>query len=277
MEFTYVNHSAGADATSSGAEALLEATGLIKHYDGVVALNGANFGLRTGEIMGLVGDNGAGKSTLIKSISGVVRPDRGQITLEGKQVYFRGPGDALASGIETVYQDLSLVEPVSALGNIFLGRELLRRGRIARVLRLVDDAAMRGRAEQVLQDLGARIPSLRTPVHDMSGGQRQSLAIARALLWNRRIVILDEPTAALGVRESRHVLDMIRHLKERGASVIVISHNVEQLMGLADRVTVLRLGRTVGVRTVAQTTPAELVSLITGASGADAENGSASN
>jgi ABC-type sugar transport system ATPase subunit len=244
---------------------MLKATGIDKRYDAVVALKGAEIELREGEVMGLVGDNGAGKSTLIKTIAGSVVPDSGEILLQGDKVTFRRPADALAAGIETVYQDLSLVDPISAVGNIFLGREILRGGAMGRWMQLLDSKEMGRQARDVLNELGARLPSINLPVKDLSGGQRQALAISRALLFGKRIVILDEPTAALGVRESEHVLDMIRQLKKGGSSVIVISHNVEQLMRFADRVTVLRLGSTVGVRTIAETTPADVVALITGA------------
>jgi ABC-type sugar transport system ATPase subunit len=257
----------GLTVAAEAPAVMLRANGIHKRYDAVVALQGAEIELRQGEVMGLVGDNGAGKSTLIKAIAGSLVPDSGEILLQGHKVTFRRPADALAAGIETVYQDLSLVDPVSAVGNIFLGREILRSGAISRWMQLLDSKEMRRQARDVLNELGARLPSINLPVKDLSGGQRQALAISRALLFGKRIVILDEPTAALGVRESEHVLDMIQQLKNGGSSVIVISHNVEQLMRFADRVTVLRLGCTVGVRTIAETTPAEVVALITGAVG----------
>jgi len=238
-----------------------------KRFGAVVALAGASLELRQGEIMGLVGDNGAGKTTLIKTIAGSISPDDGRLLVRGEVVHFRRPADALASGIETVYQDLSLVEPLSGAANIFLGRELLRPGAGSRLLRLIDKRRMRTRVDEVLSDLGARIPSVDSAVLELSGGQRQSLAIARAVLFGRNIVILDEPTAALGVRETEHVIEMIRRLKAAGCSILVVSHNIEQLMRYAERVTVLRLGRTVGVRTIAETTPEEIVSMITGLSG----------
>jgi ABC-type sugar transport system ATPase subunit len=254
---------------SAGPPCLLRARGIEKRFGAVVALAGVDLELRRGEIMGLVGDNGAGKTTLVKVLAGSVIPDSGALIVEDQDVVFRRPADALASGIETVYQDLSLIEPLSAYGNIFLGREPLRPGAASRMLRLLDRRDMRQKARGVLADLGARIPSIDSPVQDLSGGQRQSLAIARALLFGRQVVILDEPTAALGVRETEHVLEMIRRLNDSGISIIVVSHNIEQLLRYADRVTVLRLGRTVGVRVVSQTTPSEVVSLITGLTGAD--------
>jgi ABC-type sugar transport system ATPase subunit len=248
---------------------ILQALGMHKQFGAVVALSGASLELQRGEIMGLVGDNGAGKSTLVKILAGSVVPDSGRLVVDDKEAAFRRPSDALATGIETVYQDLSLIEPLSAYGNIFLGRETLRDGTSSRILRLLDSRSMRHKAREVLDELGARIPSIDSPVQDLSGGQRQSLAIARALLFGRQIVILDEPTAALGVRETEHVLEMIRRLNNSGISIIVVSHNIEQLLRYADRVTVLRLGQTVGVRVVSQTTPAEVVSLITGLTRAD--------
>jgi ABC-type sugar transport system ATPase subunit len=252
---------------------ILQARGIEKRFGAVVALAGVDLDLRRGEIMGLVGDNGAGKSTLVKILAGSIIPDSGQLAVDDAQTAFRRPADALASGIETVYQDLSLIEPLSAYGNIFLGRESLRRGAASRILRLLDGRSMRQQARQVLNDLGARIPSIDAPVQDLSGGQRQSLAIARAQLFGRQVVILDEPTAALGVRETEHVIEMIRRLNDSGMSILVVSHNIEQLLRYAHRVTVLRLGRAVGVRVVAQTTPSEIVSLITGLAGAEPSPG----
>ena len=256
-------------ATESGL--VLQAVGIQKRFGAVAALAGASLELRQGERMGLVGDNGAGKSTLIKMIAGSISPDEGSLLIRGEPVHFRRPADALASGIETVYQDLSLVEPLSGTANIFLGRELLRSGVASRLLRLIDKQRMRARVHDVLSDLGARIPSVDSPVFELSGGQRQALAIARAVLFGRNIVILDEPTAALGVRETAHVLEIIGRLKSSGCSVVMVSHNIEQLMGCADRVTVMRLGLTVGVRTIADTTPEEIISMITGVSGSPSE------
>ncbi|MGH3301818.1 MAG: ATP-binding cassette domain-containing protein [Streptosporangiaceae bacterium] len=261
--------------TRSRQSCVLQALDIRKSFGAVVALSGVDLELRRGEIMGLVGDNGAGKSTLVKILAGSVFPDAGSVIVNDQEVAFRSPADALANGIETVYQDLSLIEPLSAYGNIFLGREPLRRGTVSRLLRLLDSKSMRQKARDVLADLGARIPSIDSPVHDLSGGQRQSLAIARALLFGRQIVVLDEPTAALGVRETEHVLEMIRRLNDTGISIVVVSHNIEQLLTYADRVTVIRLGRTVGLRSVSRSSPAEIVSLITGATGADpSPNGS---
>jgi len=204
-------------------------------------------------------------------LSGAVVPDGGEIEVEGERTAFRRPSDALQAGIETVYQDLALVDTMSAVQNIYLGREELARNRVLRTLDIVNDRAMRARAREVLSELQVGIPSVNVAVKGMSGGQRQCLAIARALLWGRRIVILDEPTAALGVRESQQVLDLIRRLRDHGVSVILVSHNMQQLVTVADRVTVMRLGRTVATRDVRDVTAEQIVGLITGALPADVE------
>jgi ABC-type sugar transport system ATPase subunit len=253
------------------AETVLEARGITRHFGAVTALADASLALRRHEVLGLVGDNGAGKSTLLKILSGVLPADSGQIFLEGREVRLRRPHDALEAGIETVYQDLALVDTMSAYQNVYLGREELARPWPLRLLDLVDDRAMRKRSREVLDALAVKVPSIDVSVKGMSGGQRQCLAIARAILWGRRIVILDEPTAALGVRESRQVLDVIKDLSNHNVSVIVVSHNMQQLMEVADRITVMRLGRTVATRVVRETTAEEIVGLITGAIGADVE------
>ncbi|WP_240615853.1 ATP-binding cassette domain-containing protein [Nakamurella deserti] len=234
-----------------------------------MALADASMELRRGEVMGLVGDNGAGKSTMLKTLSGSVIPDSGTIEVEGASVQFRRPSDALQAGIETVYQDLALVDTMSAVQNVYVGREPLSTNPLLRMLNVVDDRGMRRRAREVLTDLGVGIQSVNVSVKGMSGGQRQCLAIARAILWGRRIVILDEPTAALGVRESAHVLGIIGRLRDHGISVILVSHNMQQLVQVADRITVMRLGRTIATRDVAAVNPEHLVGLITGAIPAD--------
>jgi len=195
----------------------------------------------------------------------VVTPDAGRITLDGADLTHKGPQDALNSGIETVYQDLALVDTMAAYQNVYMGREVLARSPFLRVFNKVDDRAMRQGARDVLDDLGVKIPSVNANVKQMSGGQRQCLAIARAVLWGRRIVILDEPTAALGVHESEQVLDLVSRLRERQVSVILVTHNMQHLMQVADRVTVMRLGRTIAYRSTKNTTVEEIVGLITGA------------
>jgi len=266
MEWVMSQVAPGADS-----EIALQAKNITRRYGAVVALADASLTLRRGEVMGLVGDNGAGKSTLLKILSGAVIPDGGSIEVEGQAVSFRGPSDALQAGIETVYQDLALVDTMSAVQNVYLGREVLSKNPLLRFLDVVDDRAMRAEARKVLQELQVGIQSVNVSVKGMSGGQRQCLAIARALLWGRRIVILDEPTAALGVRESQQVLDLIKRLRDHGVSVILVSHNMQQLVTVADRFTVMRLGRSIATRNVADVTPETIVGLITGAIPAEVE------
>lgn len=255
-------------AEQSGVEApqpVLEARNISRHFGAVVALDDASISLRSHEVLGLVGDNGAGKSTLLKILSGVISAHGGAVYADGKELVLRSALSAMDAGIETVYQDLALVDSMSAFQNVYLGREELSANRVARFFRLVDDRKMRARAREVLDSLAVKIPTINANVQGMSGGQRQCLAVARALLWGRRIVILDEPTAALGVRETEQVLDVIRDLRRHDISVIVVSHNMQQIMSVADRVTVMRLGRTVATRDVKQTEVSEIVGLITGA------------
>jgi ABC-type sugar transport system ATPase subunit len=247
----------------------LQAGSISRRYGAVVALADASMTLRRGEVMGLVGDNGAGKSTFLKVLSGAVVPDGGEMVVGGSPVSFRRPSDALEAGIETVYQDLALVDTMSAVQNVYLGREELSKNPFLRLLNVVNDGGMRKRSREVLSELGVGIQSVNVSVKGMSGGQRQCLAIARALLWGRQIVILDEPTAALGVRESAQVLELIGRLRDHGVSVILVSHNMQQLVQVADRVTVMRLGRTIATRDVADVTPEGIVGLITGAVPAD--------
>ena len=255
--------------TTAVAAPVLEARDIAKHFGAVVALAGASLALYPREVLGLVGDNGAGKSTLLKILSGVLSASEGEILIDGKPVTLRRAQDAMDAGIETVYQDLALVDTMTAYQNVYLGREQLSSHPLARLFNLVDDRAMRAKARAVLDSLAVKVPSINVTVKGMSGGQRQCLSIARALLWGRRIVILDEPTAALGVRETEQVLDVIRDLRQHDVSVIVVSHNMAQLMTVADRITVMRLGRTIATRTVRDTQVSEIVGLITGAVQAD--------
>jgi simple sugar transport system ATP-binding protein len=227
----------------SEPEVVLRVQGLRKSYGHVEALAGVDLDLRQAEIHALIGDNGAGKSTLIKILSGVVAPDEGRLELLGRDVRFSSAAEARAAGIETVYQDLALASGFDAGENMFLGREILRPGLLGR-LKLIDRHAMRQRAAAQLHDLGITLPSPRAPVSALSGGQRQAVAIARAAAWGRRILILDEPLAALGARQTESVLDLVRRARdEKRLSVILILHNLEQVIGLADRITVLYLGR----------------------------------
>lgn len=248
---------------------VLEARHIQRNFGAVIAIADASITLNRGEVLGLVGDNGAGKSTLLKILSGVIAPTGGQILIDGKEIRMRRAQDALDAGIETVYQDLALVDTMSAYQNVYLGREARSKNPLMRFFDLVDDGEMRRRSREVLDALKVKVPSINVSVKGMSGGQRQCLAIARALLWGRRIVILDEPTAALGVRESGQVLEVIRDLKKHDVAVIVVTHNMQQLMEVADRVTVMRLGRSIATRTIAETTVSEVVGLITGAVAGD--------
>jgi len=251
------------------ASPVLEARHITRNFGAVVALADASLQLNRNEVLGLVGDNGAGKSTLLKILSGILSASGGEIYIDSRQVHLRRAQDALDAGIETVYQDLALVDTMSAYQNIYLGREELSKNPIARFFNLVDDRQMRAKAREVLNSLKVKVPSINVSVRGMSGGQRQCLAIARALLWGRRIVILDEPTAALGVRETEQVLEVIRDLRKHNVSVIIVSHNMQQMMSVADRITVMRLGRTIATRVVKDTQVSEIVGLITGAIAGD--------
>ena len=238
---------------------ILELRNVSKSYGSVQALRGVSLAIRAGEVLGLLGNNGAGKSTLIKLVAGVLRPDSGEVLSGGHPVSFRNPRDAQAAGIATVFQDLALVEVLDVARNVFLGRELTG------PLGFVRQRKMRAESTLLFQSLKIQLPSVRAPVLMLSGGQRQGVAIGRAVHQGGRLFVLDEPTAALGVRESSRVIDLIRELRERGSGVLVVSHNIEQLYDLADRFHVLRLGRTVGERMRQDTTREELVSLLTGA------------
>jgi len=244
---------------------ILEARQFTHNFGAVMALQEASLSLNYQEVMGLVGDNGAGKSTLIKILSGIILANSGEVYVDGKLKNLRTAQDAMDAGIETVYQDLALVDSMSAFQNVYLGREELSSNPVAKFLRLVDDKKMREGSRKVLESLAVKIPSINGNVKSMSGGQRQCLAIARALMWNRRIVILDEPTAALGVRETEQVLDVIRDLRGHNVSVIIVSHNMQHIMAVADRVTIMRLGSTIATRNVKETEVSEIVGLITGA------------
>jgi simple sugar transport system ATP-binding protein len=242
---------------------LLRANALRKHFGGLVAVDNVSFEIERGEVLGLIGDNGAGKSTLIKMISGVYRPDGGQLFLNDKEVTFASPQEARDQGIETIYQDLALCENLDASANIFLGREPARR--ILGVLPSVDRPRMMDESRRILNQLDIRIPGLARPIRLMSGGQRQAVAIARAVYWNAQLMIMDEPTAALGVPEQRKVLQLVRTLRERGVGVIIISHNLQDVLQVADRAIVMRRGRLVGERAIASTNTGELLGLMVGA------------
>ena len=255
----------------SSPQPLLEARALVKRYGQVVALNGADFELYPGEIQAIIGDNGAGKSTLIKALSGALQPDEGEIKLEGERVHFRSPGDARRAGIETVYQDLAVAPSLDIATNIFLGRERRRRGPLGFLLRLLDKPAMRREARQHFAELRIGVQSMKQAVENLSGGQRQGVAVARAATWARRVVIMDEPTAALGVKETRQVLDLILRVRERGLPVILISHDMPHVFELADRIHIMRLGRRIAVVTPQTHSMPEAVALMTGATEAELE------
>jgi fructose transport system ATP-binding protein len=250
---------------------VLEARGLVKHYGQVVALDGADFELFPGEIQAIIGDNGAGKSTLIKALSGALQPDEGEIRLDGEPVHFRSPRDARRAGIETVYQDLAVAPALDIASNIFLGREKRRRGPLGLGLRLLDKPAMRREATQHFAELRIGVQSMSQAVENLSGGQRQGVAVARAATWARRLVIMDEPTAALGVKETRQVLDLILRVRERGLPVILISHDMPHVFELADRIHIMRLGKRIAVVTPQSHTMPEAVAIMTGATRSELE------
>ncbi|MGE3192103.1 MAG: ATP-binding cassette domain-containing protein [Microbacteriaceae bacterium] len=245
---------------------LLAVTDVTKAYGRVVALNGASIELRAGECHALIGDNGAGKSTLVKVISGVVVPDSGTIAIDGIDVAFAAPNDARAAGVETVYQDLAIALHLNAFENVFLGRELKRPGLLG-LLGVLDRRAMRARTTELLTSLNARLQSAESPVGSYSGGQRQAVAIARSIAWGQRILILDEPTAALGVPQKKMVLDLIARLRRERPEmgIILITHDLPHVFEIADRVTVMRQGRSVATHRTADTTEHELIATITGA------------
>jgi D-xylose transport system ATP-binding protein len=247
---------------------VLELRDISKSFGSVQALQGVDLEVRRGEVMALVGDNGAGKSTLIKCIAGIHEADSGEILFEGAPVDISTPKDAARLGIEVVYQDLALCDNLDVVQNMFLGREV-HDG----IFRL-RDAPMEQRAAETLKSLSVTtISSIRQPVSSLSGGQRQSIAVARAVLWNSRVVILDEPTAALGVAQTRQVLDLVKRLASQGLAVVIVSHNLSDVFEVADRITVLRLGRIVGVYERAESTPQEIVGAITSGAPAKAEAG----
>lgn len=242
---------------------LLEAENISIHFGGVQALKNVSLSLYPGEVLALAGDNGAGKSTLIKILSGVYRPSSGTLRFNGEEVELREPQDARAQGIETIYQDLSLADNLDVGSNIFLGREPMRR---ILGLPVVDRPQMRKVAREVLAKLDIVVPErkLGGPVRVLSGGQRQAIAIGRALYWNARILIMDEPTAALGVPEQRKVIEVIKGLRAQGVAVILISHNLHDIFSVADRIVVLRRGEMVGVRKAGETDGDEIVHLMVG-------------
>ncbi|MBC7973477.1 MAG: sugar ABC transporter ATP-binding protein [Myxococcales bacterium] len=241
---------------------LLELRGISKRFGAVQALSDVRFDVSASEVVALVGDNGAGKSTLIKVLSGIHKADTGSFRWEGKDVSVASPNDAAALGIATVYQDLALCDNLDVVANLFLGHELATAGG---PLAVMDEVSMERKAVEVLRRLSVKIPSVRIPIASLSGGQRQSVAVARSVIGNNKVVLLDEPTAALGVAQTAEVLALIKRLREQGLGVVLISHNLANVFEVADRITVLRLGRWVGTYDAKAVSHEQLVAFMTGA------------
>ncbi|MEV4515279.1 ATP-binding cassette domain-containing protein [Dactylosporangium sp. NPDC049525] len=245
---------------------VLSARGLVKTFGRVVGLDGVDIDLFPGEVLAVIGDNGAGKSTLIKCLTGALVPDAGELLLDGRPVHFKRPQDAREAGIETVYQTLAVAPALDIASNLYLGRERLRPGPLGSILRMLDKKGMRRDAGQALADLGiGTLQNMAQPVETLSGGQRQAVAVARAAAFGSKVIVLDEPTAALGVRESNQVLKMISEVRSRGLPVILISHNMPHVFEVADRIHIQRLGRCGGLITPRSHTMSEAVAIMTGA------------
>jgi fructose transport system ATP-binding protein len=254
---------------SAQPQIVMKATGLIKRYGQVTALDGADFELRAGEILAVIGDNGAGKSSLIKCLSGATIPDEGTIELDGKPIHFKSPIDARRVGIETVYQDLAVAPAMTIAENLFLGRELRRPGFAGSVLRMIDKKKMLEQSIARMNDLKVGIRSMTQAVETLSGGQRQCVAVARAAAFAEHVVILDEPTAALGVKEGNMVLELIRRVRDKGLPVILISHNMPHVFEIADRIHVARLGKRAAVLNPKKISMSDTVAVMTGAMAPD--------
>ncbi|MBC7148120.1 MAG: sugar ABC transporter ATP-binding protein [Rhizobium sp.] len=253
-------------------EPILTARGLVKRYGRVTALDNADFDLYPGEILAVIGDNGAGKSSMIKAISGAITPDEGEIRLEGQTVQFRSPIEARKAGIETVYQNLALSPALSIADNMFLGRELRKPGIMGSVFRSLDRPAMEKFSRDKLSELGLMtIQNINQAVETLSGGQRQGVAVARAAAFGSKVIILDEPTAALGVKESRRVLELIQDVRSRGIPIVLISHNMPHVFEVADRIHIHRLGRRLCVVNPKDYTMSDAVAFMTGAKEAPGE------
>jgi fructose transport system ATP-binding protein len=251
------------ESPSSGA--VLEARQLVKRYGHVTALDGADFELRPREILAVIGDNGAGKSTLIKALAGALIPDSGEVWLDGRRAHFKGPSDARRAGIETVFQDLAVAPAMSIAENLFLGREVRRAGFAGAVLRMLDKKRMMAESAAHLAELKIGVGAMTQPVETLSGGQRQSVAVARSAAFARHVVIMDEPTAALGVKESGMVLELIRTVRDRGLAVVLISHNMPHVFEIADRIHVQRLGKRAAVLNPRAVSMSDTVAVMTGA------------
>jgi fructose transport system ATP-binding protein len=263
---TGTNSTAAGRPAADEREPVLQARGLVKTFGHVVGLDGVDIELYRGEVLAIIGDNGAGKSTLVKCLTGAEVPDRGEVLLDGAPVHFKRPQDARAAGIETVYQTLAVAPSLDVAANLFLGREVRRKGVLGSVLRMTDRAGMRERARRELRELGiSTLQDVTVPVENLSGGQRQAVAVARAAAFGSKVVVLDEPTAALGVRESGQVLELVRTLRDKGVPVIIISHNMPQVFEVADRIHIQRLGRRAATITPQSHTMTEAVAIMTGA------------
>jgi ABC-type sugar transport system ATPase subunit len=254
-------------------ENILRVENLTKRFGGLTAVDKVSLEVNVGEVIGLLGDNGAGKSTLIKMVAGVYPPDEGEMYFKGNKVTFGGPRDARDVGIETIYQDLALAENLDVGANIFLGREILH-NYLGGAIKTVDRNKMRDESAKALDRLNIRLPSLTQQVRNLSGGQRQAVAIARSIYWDAKLMIMDEPTAALGVSEQRKVLRLVKTLCDQGVPVIIISHNMQDIFAVATRIVVMRRGKKVGERMTGQTSADEIVSLMVGA---EAVNGNSTN
>ena len=250
---------------NSTAKLVMQAKGVVKRYGQVTALDGADFELRAGEILAVIGDNGAGKSSLIKCLSGATVPDAGEILLDGQPVQFKSPIDARRLGIETVYQDLAVAPAMTIAENLFLGRELRRPGVLGSLFRMLDKKAMLEQSVARMNDLKVGIRSMTQAVETLSGGQRQCVAVARAAAFAEHVVILDEPTAALGVKEGNMVLELIRRVRDKGLPVILISHNMPHVFEIADRIHVARLGKRAAVLNPKKISMSDTVAVMTGA------------
>jgi fructose transport system ATP-binding protein len=252
-------------ASTSSNPIVLQAKGLIKRYGQVTALDGVDLELRAGEILAVIGDNGAGKSSLIKALSGAVVPDEGQILLDGQPIQMKSPIEARRHGIETVYQDLAVAPAMTIAENLFLGRELFKPGALNHLFRILDKKRMLDEAVQRMQDLKVGIRSMTQAVETLSGGQRQCVAVSRAAAFAKHVVIMDEPTAALGVKEGNMVLELIRRVRDRGLPVILISHNMPHVFEIADRIHVQRLGKRAAVLNPKMVSMSDTVAVMTGA------------
>ncbi|MCU1634333.1 MAG: sugar transporter ATP-binding protein [Micrococcaceae bacterium] len=250
---------------AASMEVVLQARGLVKRYGNVTAINGADFDLHAGEVLAVIGDNGAGKSSLIKALTGALVPDEGTIQMNGETVHFRSTLDARAKGIETVYQDLAVVPALDIASNVFLGREIRKKGIAGTVFRQLDKKTMREESARHLADLKIGIKSVTQAVETLSGGQRQGVAVVRTAAFGRNVIVMDEPTAALGVRESGMVIDLIRQIRDRGIPVVLISHDMPHVFDVADRIHIHRLGQRAAIVRPQQRKMAEVVAMMTGA------------